>query len=73
MKLKVVWRYLWDDTELDEDYYNIDVYHEDKLIVQFGDYYHDKGQEKLKGFIKGVEWATGKNVEVETVEVKDHS
>lgn len=36
------------------DYYCVGLYGDDKQLIQgYGDYYHDKGQEKLEGFING--------------------
>ena len=28
-----------------------------KIVAEYGDYYHDKGSEKAKGFIKGYAYA----------------
>ncbi|MGZ8887923.1 MAG: hypothetical protein ACXW1D_00025 [Halobacteriota archaeon] len=41
------------------DYYYIKIIDADtnQLIVQFGDYYHDKGHDKLLGFLRGVEYS----------------
>jgi hypothetical protein len=59
-----IWHYSNDDPNFECDYYYIEVWHDNIKIVTFGDSYHDRGQDKLQNFYKGVVWATGKEVEV---------
>ena len=40
------------------DYACVALYDKDgKRIVEFGDYYHDKGQEKMEGFVAGMAYS----------------
>ncbi len=60
-----VTHYPEDDPKGNGDYYDIELLDaEGKVIATFGDYYHDKGQEKAEGFIQGVEYALGVKVKV---------
>jgi hypothetical protein len=69
--LTAVYHYFKDDTDCDEDYAKIELLHGKQVIATWGDSYHDKGAEKLKGFIEGVEWALGKQVTLIREDVAD--
>ncbi len=75
MKVKVVTHYAEDDTDFGGDYYSVDILDAGgNVIARFGDYYHDKGDEKVEGFIQGVNWIlgmTGKELEVERENIAD--
>lgn len=72
MKLKQVTHYPKSDPDCDGDYYDIELLSETGMvIVEYGDYYHEKGEEKMEGFIEGVEWVLGEKVKVERVDVAD--
>lgn len=77
MKLIVTTHYSVDDPECMGDYHFVTVekagifVDKDYVIVQFGDYYHDKGDLKADAFIQGVEWALGITVEREDKRVAD--
>jgi len=72
MKMKVVWHYEEEDKEFDSDYSCIDLFDEEgNLVWRFGDAYHDSGHEKLDGFIDGIVWATGEQVELVREQIAD--
>lgn len=54
MKIKKVVHYAEDDKEFVGDYYSIELFINGKLVKKFGDWYHDKGDEKCDAFIDGV-------------------
>ncbi len=52
------------------DYSSVEVAFDGKTVAEFGDYYHDKGDDKADGFIEGVAFALGKKLpEVKTRQV----
>ena len=66
MKLEIVTHFSIEDTDCGGDYYSIDVVAPDgKAIASYGDYYHDKGREKVEGFLDGLRYA---GIKVTTVE-----
>lgn len=63
IKITQIMHYQKEDTGCGGDYYDIELQDsEGKVIATFGDYYHDKGEEKAEGFILGVECALGVTV-----------
>ena len=46
-----------DEDEIGGDEWEIHLELNDKVIVKYGDYYHDKGSVKAKGFIDGYAYA----------------
>lgn len=44
------------------DYYAVRVLFDGKQVVEYGDHYHDKGEDKADGFIEGFFAALGKIV-----------
>ena len=72
MKLKQVTHFHVDDPDCGGDYIDVELLDEQgNVIAEYGDYYHDKGDEKIEGFIDGVEWATGEKVNLEMKDVSD--
>jgi hypothetical protein len=71
MKAKIVTHYEKSDKKFMGDYSDIELFIDDKLVKTFGDYYHDKGSEKVEAFIEGVEWATGASLKVTKKQVAD--
>jgi hypothetical protein len=72
MKLTVITHYLEDDPECYGDYDHITIEDESgDQITSFGDYYHDKGDDKVDAFIEGVEWALKTTIERENVRIAD--
>lgn len=53
-KIDVIWHYHKDDKKFLGDYWNIEVFIGQNKILEYGDDYHDKGQDKVNGFIDGV-------------------
>ncbi len=45
------------EDEIGGDEWEIHLELDGKIIVEYGDYYHDKGSEKVKGFIDGYTYA----------------
>lgn len=62
-RLTVITHYCKDDPEFMGDYTSITVKKGDVVLAAFGDAYHDEGQAKLDGFIRGLRLA-GWDVEV---------
>lgn len=60
MKIKVITHYAKDDTGFFGDYLSIDIKISNRIVVSFGDDYHDKGLEKLEGWIEGFKFAATK-------------
>lgn len=58
-------RYFTDDPECDADYAAVEVWLEDEgqmtRVREYGDYYHDKGDEKADGFIDGAYWGASEH------------
>lgn len=71
MKLTQVTHYSEDDTKFWGDYYSVELLKDDKVIASYGDHYHEKGEERLQGFIAGIEWATGEKVELTHKKIAD--
>lgn len=71
MKALIVTHFSKEDKNLNGDYYDIELFIDDQLVKKFGDYYHDKGSEKVEAFIEGIEWATSKSVKVEHKKIAD--
>lgn len=68
-KFVVVYHYDKKDTEFVGDYYSVKVYRAfhngvRHKIKDYGDYYHDRGYEKAQGFLQGIEYYLGANMEV---------
>lgn len=69
--IKRITRYGDDDPECGGDYYEVIIKHDDKILVVYGDYYHDKGWDKADGFIDGLK-VTYPNLKVLTEERADY-
>lgn len=60
--------YSQDDPECYEDYYGIALFDEmGEKIVEYGDHYHDKGEEKMEGFLDGMRYMTDEIICVEKI------
>lgn len=53
-KIKIITHYAEDDPSCENDYYQIEIFVNDKLVKTYGDQYHDKGREKAQGFMDGI-------------------
>lgn len=64
-----------EDPDCSGDYREIEIKIEDEFttwIETYGDAYHDRGKEKVEGFIDGLKYAFGKrNVKVKYISVAD--
>ena len=73
MDLRIVTHYDREDTDFPGDYCEIEIFDKDgNSIAWFGDYYHDKGDEKVEGFIQGAIWGTGKKLVIKRESVADY-
>ena len=71
-ELRVVTHFSKEDPECAGDYWSVEVFDEaGKSIATFGDAYHDKGEHKIEGFLKGVAWLTGVSPAVTREDVAD--
>jgi len=60
------------DQDFIGDYYDIELKMNGVVAATFGDYYHDKGEDKVKGFLSCVEYLfVKKSYEVHEVRVAD--
>ena len=53
MNITIKKHFAEEDTECISDYIDIEVFVDDELVYTAGDWYHDKGDEKVEGFIEG--------------------
>ncbi len=59
MELTILKHYSKDDIDFIGDYWKVEVFDETgKCIYVKGDHYHDKGTEKVEGFIDGYQLAS---------------
>lgn len=57
LNVTVITHYPTDDPDCGGDYANIDIVDaKGKTIAAYGDYYHDKGQEKVQGFLDALRY-----------------
>jgi hypothetical protein len=72
IKLTQVIHFDEDDKTFGGDYFSVELKDENgKVIAAYGDCYHDKGAEKVEGFIAGVEWAARRKVNLVTERIAD--
>lgn len=53
-EFKVVYHYSVNDPECYGDYFEVYIMEGNEIIGIYGDYYHDKGSEKVIGFFDGL-------------------
>lgn len=53
MNIEIRTRYAVDDPEMKSDYCAIDIYVNGIHKQSYGDYYHDKGYDKMQGWLNG--------------------
>lgn len=71
LKLKLITHFEeCEEEDFDGEYWGVSLWYNDKLIKSYGDYYHEKGEEKMEGFLDGL-MATGYELEVEEICVND--
>ncbi|EKD53103.1 MAG: hypothetical protein ACD_61C00153G0001 [uncultured bacterium] len=67
-----IFHYPAEDPDCNGDYCDIELQDSNKkVIATFGSYYDDKGEDKLAGFIEGVEYALNVTVKVVTKNISD--
>lgn len=72
MKIKIVTHYAESDLDFSYDYLDIEIYVDDVCVQQYGDHYHDKGSEKVDGWLDGFKFAMKwKNLNVQHINVAD--
>lgn len=72
LPLTIRTHYSTDDPECYGDYHSIDLVDSvsGRVIQSYGDYYHDKGSEKVEGFLDGLRFL-GVSVKVTREDVAD--
>jgi hypothetical protein len=50
-KFKEVIHYAEDDKDFNGEYFFIEIFKDDQLVVTYGDYYNDKGNKNRKDFL----------------------
>jgi hypothetical protein len=54
-----------EDEECGGDYFDVEVLDSNrKVLASYGDYYHDKGEDKAEGFVEGLKAASKEPVNV---------
>lgn len=73
-KVRIVTHYAEDDPKFMGDYCGIKLYFDDDRVptVAYGDSYHDKGQEKIQGWIDCLKYLTDYRLVVERENVADY-
>lgn len=56
MEVQVIYHYSQDDKDCSEAYCGVELIIDGKVVALFDDYYHDKGSEKVAGFIMALHW-----------------
>jgi len=51
MNINIITHYEIDDVKFNRDYTSIDIEIDGKEMIEYGDFYHDRGQEKAEGFL----------------------
>lgn len=71
MKIKIITHYHKRDLECFSDFASIDIYVDGKHVIEFGDGYHDSGQDKVAGILDFLK-AIGQEFELERESVADY-
>jgi hypothetical protein len=71
LKIKKVVHYAEEDKEFISDYYSIELFINGERIKKYGDWYHDKGDEKCDAFIEGIMYMYGGGIDYKLEEVAD--
>ena len=56
MDILITEHYNKEDKLFERDYLSIDIEVDGQLIKEYGDYYHDKGYEKMLGFLDALKY-----------------
>jgi len=71
LELDVITHYEEDDKEFSFDYLSMEVFSGKEKIAGWADEYHDHSFDKLEGLVRGIAWATGKEVKQNHKDVAD--
>lgn len=72
MNIAVLTHYGEDDKKFISDYYSIEILNEDGKSIYFkGDNYHDKGAERIEGFIDGLKYGLNEEIKIEYINIAD--
>lgn len=63
-KIEIVTIYPDHDPECVGDYESVEVEFDGKVVIRFGDYYHEKGDVRADAFVRGVQYALGLSLKV---------
>ena len=55
MTLTIITHYAENDPEFTSDYHSIGIYIDGELVREYGDSYHDKGKEKVEGYLNALD------------------
>ena len=64
MLIEVVTHYHQDDVRCSSDYIDMEIFVDGEFVKSWGDDYHDKGHEKVEGFLEAVEHFFGSDQEI---------
>ena len=71
MNIKIITHYGKNDIECTGDYWEIDLVIDDKSHFYFGDDYHERGMDKVEGFLRAAKYFVGYDINIEREEVAD--
>ncbi len=72
MELTILTHYAKDDIDFTGDYWKVEVFDETgKCIYIKGDDYHDKGKEKVEGFIDGYQLTSKEIIKITNERIAD--
>lgn len=59
-EIKQIYHYSKDDEECSGDYWACQLLFDGKIVLDLGDYYHDKSDNQIDGFLAACEYIWGK-------------
>ena len=73
-KILIRTHYGLDDPQFMGDYYAVELFFDDDPIpvLSYGDYYHDKGKEKVEGIVDLLKYLSGNTIEITKENVADY-
>jgi hypothetical protein len=54
MLVKIITHYEASDKDCGGEYTEVSIWVDNRLVQQYGDYYHDKGEERAEAFVDGI-------------------
>ena len=70
-QIDIIKHFLIDDKDFSGDYCSIELRVNDENVIEYGDDYHDKGDEKVEGFLDALKYL-GCKVEPSHEEIADY-